>query len=783
MGFTRSRNPAAFRSPPIVIAPPKPSENAPATLIFIHGYNFFASQFNSKPPNQLSVAHHVHQSPLLQHVKVIIPEALPNIHPSMDKNVWYNIATPIPPPGNPLDPDQAVEIGQPGRNEDDMNLSLDYFEDLIRTEVANGTPTNRIVFLGDSQGASILTLFILTRGLASELGAIISYAGFSATPLQSVIRMQQENSLEGSWSKQTKFFLLHGKNDVFVPQEILRVWRRLLESFKDRGQAMPTWFRLGNGADIELEIDFDIPTSAPEPAAVRISRLNSQRIDIHAGILIRRVAAVRISRLRLTSTHRHPRRNLDSLTPTAQPESHEPMAPLHPNVYVDELRQVQNPVYLQYKTQHALLTDIQNLLEEACFYFAKMHAPDLLKSKGWESPEAGELSMWMDALRHHTIPKYAVHFLPNEDISRLLTRVRYIRHTAVHRSRAHVGAIKNMLTDAICLAQGLGDDLRENKLIHVRDALATQDEESLCKVIEKPLKEFTVPNLVERVYKRQLNRVEGMVRLSMANIQPRPPPPPRPARVNPQLAPALVNHALPIRDSFTHRRSQQIQDHYNFRSRKLPTGRVVIDLISDDEDEDEKRRKRPKTPQNVIDLTGDSDDEDCKILDKGEQQDSISRENVPVADESPSQAPLGVGGEHSDGEKINIQRSIGTGDDGKVNTQGSIGAGNDGKTEAAAAMAEAPVGTINAANAEVVINPAAQAPSVEKADAAVINDPVPQAPLNVGEAHAETVKNPLAEAAARIINEAVVMEEDAVMEAVISRANSMDLNADIVVIS
>lgn len=237
MDPVKSRTPG-LRQPPIVIEPPKASVNTLATLIFIHGYNFVASQFNCDPPNHLSVAHHIHQSPLLQHVKVVIPEALPNVHKSMDKNTWYNIATPIPAPGERQDADKQIEFGRSGRNENDMNVTMDYFEELIESEMASGTPARRIVFMGDSQGASILTLFALTRALASELGAVISYAGFPATPLQSVFRMQQENGLEGRWAKELKFFLLHGKNDIFVPPEVFRGWRILLEGFKDCGQGI-----------------------------------------------------------------------------------------------------------------------------------------------------------------------------------------------------------------------------------------------------------------------------------------------------------------------------------------------------------------------------------------------------------------------------------------------------------------------------------------------------------------------------------------------------------------
>jgi predicted esterase len=109
---------------------------------------------------------------------VVIPEALPCIHPSIPNNVWYNIGTTVPEPGDPERAYEAVEFGVPERNEKDMKVTMDYFETLIKSEIAAGTPVRGIVFVGYSQGATILMLFLVTRRVAAELCAVISYAGF-----------------------------------------------------------------------------------------------------------------------------------------------------------------------------------------------------------------------------------------------------------------------------------------------------------------------------------------------------------------------------------------------------------------------------------------------------------------------------------------------------------------------------------------------------------------------------------------------------------------------------
>jgi predicted esterase len=226
-----------IRKQPIIIPPPIQS-NTPATLIFIHRYNFVGSQFTCDPPGHLNVAHHIHKSPALQHVKIIIPEALPSIHPSVTKDVWYDIPSPIPQPGNPKNAQWQVEFGHKDNNFDDMEVTLDYFESLVKSEIEMGTPASRIVFFGESQGAGLVVLFLLTRRLAADLGATISYAGFNPTDLQTVLRMQRDHGMEGKWGKESILFMLHGKEDPLVPLEISRAWRDQLEGFRDRGQGI-----------------------------------------------------------------------------------------------------------------------------------------------------------------------------------------------------------------------------------------------------------------------------------------------------------------------------------------------------------------------------------------------------------------------------------------------------------------------------------------------------------------------------------------------------------------
>ncbi len=67
----------------------------------------------------------------------------------------------------------------------------------------------------------MVTLFLLTRKLASELGAVISLGGFPPAPMHIIAQIQQENGLaEGLWRRETILFMLHGKQGIFVLSQI-----------------------------------------------------------------------------------------------------------------------------------------------------------------------------------------------------------------------------------------------------------------------------------------------------------------------------------------------------------------------------------------------------------------------------------------------------------------------------------------------------------------------------------------------------------------------------------
>ncbi|KAL2782742.1 hypothetical protein BJX66DRAFT_350463 [Aspergillus keveii] len=101
------------------------------------------------------------------------------------------------------------------------------------------------------------------------------------------------------------------------------------------------------------------------------------------------------------------------------------------------------PVYIDYRSQHLITTDIQRLVEEACFFYAQSHFPQLLARNGWDCPEAVELT----------------------------------EHSAVHRLRKTAGGIERLAENAQAFLEALNDSYRSEMVSKLRRELSMAIEE------------------------------------------------------------------------------------------------------------------------------------------------------------------------------------------------------------------------------------------------------------------------------------------------------------------
>lgn len=105
------------------------------------------------------------------------------------------------------------------------------------------------------------------------------------------------------------------------------------------------------------------------------------------------------------------------------------------------------PIYLPLGAQHRLFVHVQNMLEQACYEYGSRKLPDLMHSRGWDCPEAGELNLWAGEFsrRLSSFDKRPSVGVP---LRELFLSIANIRHTAVHRVRVHAKAVEKFLNDA-----------------------------------------------------------------------------------------------------------------------------------------------------------------------------------------------------------------------------------------------------------------------------------------------------------------------------------------------
>jgi hypothetical protein len=132
------------------------------------------------------------------------------------------------------------------------------------------------------------------------------------------------------------------------------------------------------------------------------------------------------------------------------------------------------PVYIQYRCQHLITTTLQNLLEESCFEFAQQHFPRVLAIKGWDCPEAVELTEWTKLISQHS-PQPAKG--TNKPIDELFSLLHELRHSAVHRLRKTASGIERLAENAQLFLEALDDLVRVEKVSVLRRELKGAIEE------------------------------------------------------------------------------------------------------------------------------------------------------------------------------------------------------------------------------------------------------------------------------------------------------------------
>ncbi|KAJ2077724.1 hypothetical protein H4R24_004949 [Coemansia sp. RSA 988] len=171
-----------------------------ASVIFIHGLG--DSGHGWKPVAQLL-------SQTMPHVKFVLPHAPEQpvtLNGGFRMPSWYDI--------------RSLDNISSNEDEDGMNMSMRKINELVRAEIESGTPANRIVLGGFSQGGA-MTMF---TGLQSEY----QFAGLAVLSGYLPIRQRILTRATDS-SKRTPIFHGHGTADEVVMYQYGEMTRDVLE--------------------------------------------------------------------------------------------------------------------------------------------------------------------------------------------------------------------------------------------------------------------------------------------------------------------------------------------------------------------------------------------------------------------------------------------------------------------------------------------------------------------------------------------------------------------------
>lgn len=124
------------------------------------------------------------------------------------------------------------------------------------------------------------------------------------------------------------------------------------------------------------------------------------------------------------------------------------------NYYEDFDKGVKDPIKLPFPIQNKILTQLQRLLEKACFMFTKEHDPEQCTKQGWDCPEAIEVNYWVSEVNKswpEALRKKVMELNGKRpgDWARIAKCASHIRHAAVHRHILCLQTLMEAAKDAI----------------------------------------------------------------------------------------------------------------------------------------------------------------------------------------------------------------------------------------------------------------------------------------------------------------------------------------------
>ncbi|KIW84604.1 hypothetical protein Z517_03854 [Fonsecaea pedrosoi CBS 271.37] len=198
--------------PPYIVPPTADSTSTarPATFIFLHGYGDDAEGL------PLGLAQQFQFYNKMQYLKWVLPNA-PHNHEAMAR-AWY-IPKALPNALKPRVPGHE-DVEDALDDEAGIMKSVDMIDRLVEQEIKGGTPPERIVVGGFSQGCAVSLVWGLTGRLKDKVAGMLCLSGY--LPLRDRIaelRNERKNKDENDNKDNKKWFYVHGTMDMLVPSK------------------------------------------------------------------------------------------------------------------------------------------------------------------------------------------------------------------------------------------------------------------------------------------------------------------------------------------------------------------------------------------------------------------------------------------------------------------------------------------------------------------------------------------------------------------------------------
>lgn len=195
--------------PPFVVEAAKPDSGHAATIIFLHGYSDDAEGI------PLNLARKFQMYNRAEYLRWVLPNAPYNTEAAT--TAWF-VPRRLP---NGLVPFVPGHVRETEEEDDEEGIlkSVDTLDKVVDDELARGTPPDRLVVGGFSQGCVISLVWSVVGRNRHNVAGVISIGGYF--PLAHRLEaIRAERNIQDQAEEKREWYYVHGRADQIVPYQM-----------------------------------------------------------------------------------------------------------------------------------------------------------------------------------------------------------------------------------------------------------------------------------------------------------------------------------------------------------------------------------------------------------------------------------------------------------------------------------------------------------------------------------------------------------------------------------